>query len=51
LLVRTIFEPWRSVEANTLNGYALVVSAVLQVAAAALFVWVSWGRVRERGGA
>lgn len=50
LLTRMVFEPWRAIQPLGLNGYALVVSALLQVAAAILFVWVSWGRVRERGG-
>jgi hypothetical protein len=50
LLARLIFEPWRAVQPNAMNGYGLLVSACLQVAAAVLFVVVSWGRVRERGG-
>jgi hypothetical protein len=50
LLIRLVFEPWRAVEATAWNGYALVASALLQIAAALLFVAVVWGRVRERGG-
>ncbi len=50
LLIRMVFEPWRALQPTPLNGYALVASAVLQVGAAVLFVLVSWGRVRERGG-
>jgi hypothetical protein len=50
LLARLVFEPWRAVTPNSVNGYGLLVSACLQVAAAVLFVLVSWGRVRERGG-
>ena len=50
LLIRMVFEPWRALQPTALNGYALVLSAVLQVGAAILFVGVSWARVRERGG-
>ncbi len=50
LLARLVFEPWRAVSANTANAYGLLASACLQIAAAVLFVWVSWGRVRERAG-
>ena len=50
LLARLLFEPWRAVQPNGLNGYGLLASACLQVAAAILFVWVGWPRVRERGG-
>jgi hypothetical protein len=49
LLARLIFEPWRAIQPNTLNGVGLLASACLQVLAVALFVLVSWGRVRERG--
>ncbi|MCL4504567.1 MAG: hypothetical protein M1434_00645 [Chloroflexi bacterium] len=50
LLIRMVFEPWRALQPTALNGYALALSAVLQVCAAILFVGVSWARVRERGG-
>jgi len=50
LIARMIFEPWRSVQPDPLNADGLLLSACLQVIAAALFVWISWGRVREHGG-
>ena len=50
LLLRVICEPWRSVDPNDLNGFGLVISAVLQVAAGYLFILVCWPRVRERAG-
>ena len=50
LLLRMVFEPWRAVNPLPVTSVALLASAVCQVAAAVCFVWVSWGRVRERGG-
>lgn len=50
LLLRVVFEPWRALQPLDINSYGLVASAILQVAAAVLFVLVSWRRVRERGG-
>ncbi len=50
LLLRVICEPWRTMDANELNGIGLVLSAVLQVMAGYLFVLVCWPRVRERAG-
>ncbi len=50
LLARMVFEPWRAFSPNIVNAYGLLLSACLQVAAAVLFVWVSWDRVRERAG-
>lgn len=50
LLLRALCEPWRALAPMPLNGAGLVLSAILQVSAAALFVWVCWPRVRERGG-
>ena len=50
LIARIFFEPWRAIEPNLVNGYGLLLSAGLLVVAAVLFVWVSWGRVRERAG-
>ena len=50
LIARLIFEPWRAVQPDPVNAYGLLLSAVLQVVAALLFVWVCWGRVRERAG-
>jgi hypothetical protein len=51
LLLRVICEPWRSVNANDVNGGGLVISAIMQVCAAYLFIVVCWPRVRERAGA
>src|SRR5512143_1704175 len=42
LLVRMIFEPWRAVDPTPFNGAMLAVSALLQWAAAILFVSVTW---------
>lgn len=50
LLIRAICEPWRVASPNTINGWGLVVSSVLQVVGAYLLVYVCWGRVRERAG-
>ena len=50
LLIRAFCEPWRALDANEINGLGLVVSALLQVAAAYLFVRVCWPRVRARAG-
>jgi hypothetical protein len=50
LLLRVICEPWRALEANSVNGGCLFISAVLQTVAAYLFVLVCWPRVREKAG-
>jgi hypothetical protein len=50
LILRIIFEPWHTIEPAWFNACGLVISAALQVVAAFLFVWATWGRVRERGG-
>lgn len=50
IMLRAIFEPWRQLAPDPLNGAALLLSSILQAAAACLFVWLMWGRVRERGG-
>ncbi len=50
LIMRAIAEPWRIASPNTVNGWGLVVSSLLQVIAAVGFVYISWGRVRERAG-
>jgi hypothetical protein len=50
LILRILCEPWQAISSNTLNSWGLVVSAVLQVAAAYLFVLVCWPRVREKAG-
>ncbi len=51
LILRVLCEPWRSIDANSLNGLGLVISALLQVLAGYLIVLVCWARVRERPGA
>jgi hypothetical protein len=51
LILRIICEPWRSIMPNDVNGVGLVISAVLQAAAAYLFIVVCWPRVRQRAGA
>ncbi len=50
LIVRIVCEPWRAVDPNPINGWGLVLSAILQVAAGYLFVVVCWPRVREKAG-
>jgi hypothetical protein len=50
LILRIICEPWRALNANDLNGIGLVLSAILQVCAAYLFIVVCWPRIRERAG-
>jgi hypothetical protein len=50
LVLRITCEPSRALNANDLNGIGLVLSAVLQVCAAYLFIVVCWPRVRERAG-
>ena len=50
LIARVSCEPWRAMQPNTANALGLLLSALLQVAAAMAFVWVSWARVREHAG-
>jgi hypothetical protein len=50
LLLRVVFEPWRVLSPNDVNGLGLTLSAVVQVAAALLVVSVCWPRVREKAG-
>jgi hypothetical protein len=50
LLLRVVCEPWRTLSPNDLNAAGLVLSALLQVAAGLLIVWVMWPRVREKAG-
>ncbi len=50
LILRTVFEPWRALSPDPINGVGLAISAVLQVIAAWLLVTVSWRRVREKPG-
>jgi len=46
LLLRTVFEPWHSLYPQAGVGWLLVPSALLQVAAAWVFVVHLWGRIR-----
>jgi hypothetical protein len=50
LLLRVVFEPWRSLDPQPFNGVLLTLSALLQVLAGWLIVIVCWPRVRERPG-
>ena len=50
LLLRIVCEPWRAISPGDVNGVGLVLSALLQVAAAYLFIVVCWPRVRQRAG-
>jgi hypothetical protein len=50
LILRAVCEPWRAISPTSVNATGLVISAVLQVAASYLIVWVCWPRIRERGG-
>jgi len=48
LLLRAIAEPIQSTQANSLSGWILVLSAVLQFLSGLAFVFNSWGRVKEK---
>ena len=48
LLVRVVAEPWHAWQPKSLAGYALAVSALLQVAAIWALVALLWPRVRGR---
>ncbi len=50
VLLRVVCEPWRAISPNSANGIGLVLSALLQVVGAYLFILVCWPRVRERAG-
>lgn len=50
LILRAVFEPLRVTDANEFNGAMLVLSSLLQAAAAWLMVIVIWRRVREKPG-
>jgi hypothetical protein len=50
LILRAICEPWRAISPTPANSIGLLASAILQVIAAYLMVWVCWPRIRERGG-
>lgn len=48
LLLRAIAEPIQATQPNPVSGWALVISAILQFLAGALFVINSWERVKEK---
>lgn len=48
LILRAIAEPIQSTQANSLSGWMLVLSAVLQFLSGLAFVLNSWGRVKEK---
>jgi hypothetical protein len=50
LLLRVIFEPWRTLEPSPLNAIGLLASAITQALAGFLIAVVCWPRIRERGG-
>jgi len=50
LVFRIICEPWWSIAPNDVNRFGLLLSSLLQVSAAYLFIAVCWPRVRERAG-
>ena len=50
LILRAICEPWRAIAPSPENAAGLLTSAILQVIAGFLIVWVCWPRIRERGG-
>jgi uncharacterized protein DUF2871 len=50
LLLRVIFEPWRTLDTTPINGYGLLASALIQTLAGYLIVVVCWPRIRERAG-
>lgn len=48
LVLRAIAEPWQSQHPNSASAWLLVLSAVLQWLAGLMFVFNTWGRVKER---
>jgi hypothetical protein len=50
LILRAICEPWRALLPTPANAVGLLISAILQVIAGYLIVWLCWPRIRERGG-
>lgn len=50
LILRLIFEPWRTLTPNMANMLGLVASAVIQVLAGYGFVLACWPRIREKPG-
>ncbi len=50
LLLRVVAEAWLGIGGAAPLGWLLVVSAILQVIAASVFVWLIWPRVKGRAG-
>ena len=48
LLLRAIVEPIQSTHPNSISGWILVLSAILQFLAGSLFVLNNWKRVKEK---
>lgn len=48
LLLRLFCEPWQALAPNTLAGWGLGASALLQLLAAWAFIWASWPRVKGK---
>lgn len=48
LLLRAIAEPMQSTQPTFIDGWLLVLSAILQFLSGLLFVINSWGRVKEK---
>lgn len=48
LILRALAEPVHSIQPNLFSGWTLVISAILQFLSGLLFVFNSWGRVKEK---
>jgi hypothetical protein len=48
LLLRLLCEPWQALAPNVLAAWGLGAAALLQLSAAAAFVWASWPRVKGK---
>lgn len=48
LLLRAIAEPWQSQNPEAISAWLLVVSAVMQWLAGLMFVFNTWGRIKEK---
>ena len=48
LLLRAIAEPWQSQNPEAISAWLLVLSAVMQWLAGLMFVFNTWGRIKEK---
>lgn len=48
LILRAIAEPWQSQHPNVGSAWLLLLSAILQWLAGLMFVFNTWGRVKEK---